>query len=483
MYLTKNRETGLYSRYFIVPKKDVGLCPILDLRVLNDSIMQFKFKMLTLRQIVPQIRSEDWFVTIDLKDAYLHTSTLPCHRKFLRFAFGGIYQFWGDIPISGSSVRPSIITPHFHEMHRYGPGASSSTGYSHNEPHQRLVDSSLVASVGSPASRCCSCSHERVGVMAKCQKECAFSTTEDHFSWRGMGLNVDAGVPVIDTFRVHPVGYEKYKARPVTHCQTVSETVRSYGRSIQCDTFWTVVHETPAVVAQDQKVFPEGQPLSHDQGYASMLTCLVMWKKPWFLSQGPMFGASCHRKMQTTDASLKDWGAILEGCSSQGLWKDHNPSWHINRLEMLAVFLALKNFLADLRGHHVLIHSDSTSVVSYINHQGGLRSRLHANWRAVLLGLDAMVQTWPRLRLYAFPPIALVPGVLERVRRDRVLLLLIAPRWPGRVWFPDIISLLEGPPLELPVRRDLLSQAGDSIFHPQPELWKLWAWPLRGPSS
>ncbi len=100
-----------------------------------------------------------------------------------------------------------------------------------------------------------------------------------------------------------------------------------------------------------------------------------------------------------------------------------------------------------------------------------------------LLGLDAMTQTWPRLHLYAFPPIALLPGVLERVRRDRVPLLLIALRWPGRVWFPNLFSLLDGPPLELPVRRDLLSQAGGSIFHPHPELWKLWAWPLRGPSS
>ncbi len=60
--------------------------------------------------------------------------------------------------------------------------------------------------------------------------------------------------------------------------------------------------------------------------------------------------------------------------------------------------------------------------------------------------------------------------VLERV--CHVLLLLIAPRWPGRVWFPDIISLLDGPPPELPVRRNLPSQAGSSIFHPQPELWK-----------
>ncbi len=72
------------------------------------------------------------------------------------------------------------------------------------------------------------------------------------------------------------------------------------------------------------------------------------------------------------------------------------------------------------------------------------------------LGLDVMVQTWPRLRLYAFPPIAQLPGVLERVCQDRVLLLLIAPRLPGRIWLPDLISLLDRPPLELPVRRDLL---------------------------
>ncbi len=80
------------------------------------------------------------------------------------------------------------------------------------------------------------------------------------------------------------------------------------------------------------------------------------------------------------------------------------------------------------------------------------------------LELDTMVQTWQRLCLYGFSPIALLPEVLEIVRQDRVLLILSAPRWPGRVWFPDIMSLLDGPPLELPVRRDLLSQAGGSRF-------------------
>ena len=73
-----------------------------------------------------------------------------------------------------------------------------------------------------------------------------------------------------------------------------------------------------------------------------------------------------------------------------------------------------------------------------------------------------------------FPPIALLPGVLERVRRDGISLLLVAPLWPARVWFSDIILLLDGPPWELPIRRDLLTQAEGSIFHPRPELWKLW---------
>ncbi len=180
-----------------------------------------------------------------------------------------------------------------------------------------------------------------LGLRLNAKKDCALSTTEDHFFWRGMGLNVNACVPVTGTYRVHPVGCEKNKARPVTHCQTVSETVVFYGSSIQRDTFWTAVHETSTVVAQDQRVFPEGQPLSHDQ--RQCFCGLVMWKKPWFLSQGPILRTSCHRKILTTDASLTGWGAILEGRSNQGLWKDHHLSWHINRLEILAIFLALKN--------------------------------------------------------------------------------------------------------------------------------------------
>ncbi len=115
-----DRESGFYSRYFVVPKKDGGLRPILDLRLLNRSVRHLKFRMLTVKQVVSQIRSEDWFVTIDLKDAYFHISILPSHRKFLSFAFGGkAYQY----------RVINTLTPNFHEVRGCCPGSSETPGH------------------------------------------------------------------------------------------------------------------------------------------------------------------------------------------------------------------------------------------------------------------------------------------------------------------------------------------------------------------
>lgn len=52
---------------------------------------------------------------------------------------------------------------------------------------------------------------------------------------------------------------------------------------------------------------------------------------------------------------------------------DLQPS-HIHFLELSVVFLSLKHFLLSLMGHHVLMRTDNTPMVAYINRQGGLRS-------------------------------------------------------------------------------------------------------------
>lgn len=63
------------------------------------------------------------------------------------------------------------------------------------------------------------------------------------------------------------------------------------------------------------------------------------------------------------DMSSTGWGVVIKGRLTRGLWREHHLSWHISCLEMMAVFLALRHFLPDLRGHHV--RTDKTSVVSY----------------------------------------------------------------------------------------------------------------------
>ncbi len=56
-----DRESGFYSRYFLVPKKDGGLRPILDLRPLNRALFfpKCSFKMIMLRQILSHISPGD----------------------------------------------------------------------------------------------------------------------------------------------------------------------------------------------------------------------------------------------------------------------------------------------------------------------------------------------------------------------------------------------------------------------------------------
>ncbi len=88
------RESGFYSRYFLVPKKDGGLRPILNLGRLNHALMKWPFRMTTLKQILSQICPGDWFFSLDLKDAYFHVQVARHHRRFLRFAFKGVaYQY------------------------------------------------------------------------------------------------------------------------------------------------------------------------------------------------------------------------------------------------------------------------------------------------------------------------------------------------------------------------------------------------------
>ncbi len=282
------------------------------------------------------------------------------------------------------------------------------------------------------------------------------------------------------------------------------------------------------------------------------VTALTPWKNPRWMKKGVAMGLVHTRKVVTTDASNTGWGALCEGKPTFGHWSKAESGFHINCLEMLAVCRACQFFLPDLIGRHVLIRLDNMSVVSYINHQGGVSSKrlfilaerllewAQVNLRSLraahlpgrlnqgadmlsqsnvpseewmlhpqvvqkiwkIFGKaevdlfaskdnshcpiyyskdrDALAHDWPNLLLYAFPPIALLPQVVRRVREQGHKVLLVAPLWRNQPWLSELTQLLTAAPWPVPLRRDLLSQANGTIWHPRPELWALYIWPLNG---
>ena len=67
-----------------------------------------------------------------------------------------------------------------------------------------------------------------------------------------------------------------------------------------------------------------------------------------------------------TDSSLTGWGALIVGTEKQtkGLWTEEEKRYHINYLELLAVFLGLKALLNQVTDSHIRIMTDNTTTVS-----------------------------------------------------------------------------------------------------------------------
>ena len=98
-------------------------------------------------------------------------------------------------------------------------------------------------------------------------------------------------------------------------------------------------------------------------------------------------------------------------------------------------------------------------------------------------GMDALLQPWDNLQAYAFPPIAIIRRVLVKLRSSRNCeLTLIAPFWPQREWFPDLLELLSDVPIALSSRKDLLRQPHFHRFHQNLPMLQLTAWRLSSDS-
>ena len=95
------------------------------------------------------------------------------------------------------------------------------------------------------------------------------------------------------------------------------------------------------------------------------------------------------------------------------------------------------------------------------------------------IGTDAMLQDWSNQEVYAFPPFAMVQQVIMKLRQSPgTTMTLIAPFWPQRPWFPDLLELLVEVPVSLPSRVDLLRQPHFDHLHRNLHVLQLTAWRL-----
>ena len=540
------------SPIFVIPKRTGGLRVILNLKAINVFIPPQHFRMETLVSILPTISPQDWAVSIDLKDAYLHVPIHPTSRHLLSFQYQGRTFQYRVLPF-GLKESPWVFTRL----------VSTLVGYLRCRGiciHYYLDDWLIVAS-----SQSLLLSHLQESLL--CAQSVGFL-----INWEKSSL-VPSQVP---TFLGAVLDFPRLVARPadrriLTLIQVVSHLVASPSaparlwqqflghlaslKDLVVDCLFLMRplqifflrHFRPLLDSPDLLI-----PLSPQ----IKVLCLT-WESRDFLLIGKPFVPPPPTMTLTTDASNLGWGASLPPHCLSGRWSPQDCKLHINLLELKAVSLALQGFLFLISGHSVLVKSDNLTVVAYINYQGGTHSiplcvetlrllswcrqeriflsashipgqqnliadflsrghclpsewSLHPSVFQQILrvsspplvdlfasslnhllprycaraddssawALDAFSIPWSDFLGFAFPPFALLPRVLEKVALDQTALLLVAPFWPKRPWFPRLLSLLAGHPRSLPVFPDLLRQPISLIQHANPATLHLTLWPL-----
>ncbi len=391
-------RSGLFSPYFIVPKKGGGLRPILDLQVLNRALHKLPFKMQ--KHIFGCVRPLDWFAAIDLKD--FHVSILPQHRPFLRFAFEGQAYQYKVLPF-GLSLSPRVFT--------------------------KVVEAALVPLREQGVRILNYLDDWLILTQSRRQLSAHRDLVLKHLSLLGLRVNWEKS-KLVPTQRISFLSMEfdsvnqtarltQERAQSVLNCfKTLS------GRTaVPLKLFQRLLGHMAAAAVTVPLGLLYMRPLQNwlygriprwawKRGtYRVQITPACRktfrpWPDPSFLRAGVPLEQVSRHAVVFTDASTTGWGATYSGHAVSGVWTGPQLHWHINCLKLLAVRLALSRLGGRLQRKDVLVRTDNTVTIAYINRQGGLRSRRMSQLARHLL-------LWSQKHLRSLRAIY-IPGVFNR---------------------------------------------------------------------
>ena len=362
---------GYYSHMFLVSKGENKWRPIIDLSVLNTMLWIPSFHMETPESIRTAIQLNDWPMSIDLSDTFLHIPVNVQDRKYLRFAYKGeSLQF-------GLATSPWLFTQIMIEVKIMALQKGMII-------HQYL-DDWLIRSQSKQVLL-----NQTEWLLALCKT-------------LGLRINLEKS-ELTPTRDLIFVGYQ-YR----TQINRVYPTQKRIEQIQQKATLFLNSQALPArewlsltgLLTATEKLVPMGRTHMRDLQY-----CLKrQWKQTetnfnqsvqidhlartelrwWYDATNLIVGAPMHPPNPDiqifTDSSMEGWGAhtlnleVSVNLEVSGVWSSKERTLHINNLELRAVVLALKHWERVVIGKTILVGSDNSTMVAYINKQGGTVSR------------------------------------------------------------------------------------------------------------
>ena len=363
-----SRLTRVYSNIFLVRKASGGWCPVIDLKNLNSHIHAPHFRMFTTSSVLSSVEKGDYAFKIDLQDAYFHVQIHPSSRKYLRFAFENrVYQF--QVLPFGLNTAPQVFTRLGHTvtayLHRQGVSVKPylDDWLVHHADRQILLrhQALLIDTL------------DLVGFILN-RKKSELDLTQG-LQFLGIHLRLDLGRALLP----------ESKAGEIVACAGHLSSLKVLNYS-QVFHLMGSLNWASGLIPLGRLYLRPLQRHFHSLGLTNRFTpprksdpvvlanLLRQWLDPPFLTSGIPIRPFQVDYTIFTDASSQGWGAHMGDSKISGIWTRIDRKLHINCLELKAVTCALQHWAPLLQGHQVMIATDNSTVVSYINKQGGTRS-------------------------------------------------------------------------------------------------------------
>ena len=362
---------GFYSKIFLVPKKNGKFRLILDQSLLNRYIEKQAFKMETVKSVRQAMRLNDWAVSIDLTDAYLHVPIHHQSRKYLRFVHEDQVYHFSALPF-GMSLSPLIFSKLMDVIAAFlRQRAISVFPYLDDWLIKNLIRNHLITQ-----TKFCIQTIQSLDFLPNLKKSDLFPAQK--FTFIGMEFLTQQNLVRVPADRVQNLILTIKKIMSAKHVSARTFLSLLGKLSAAADlVLLGRLHLRPLQMCLLSVWKPHILPLDHPISINGMIRShLQWWINPIRFETGTSIHPPDPEFFLYTDASHYGWGAHLEPTtlSFHGRWTENQSQLHINMLEMMAIRLALKQAKTFIHHSCIMISTDNTTVVSYINKQGGTHS-------------------------------------------------------------------------------------------------------------